>query len=134
VNEVSKFIGIPYESHGRSYEGSDCWGIIYLFYRDIFGIEIPKYDVGYKDAYDANSVGEIINSHLNEWKEVKSGLFGDGILFKIAGKTVHAGVYLNESEFLHSLSGQDSCICRLDSITWSRRIAGIYRWPRNIQG
>jgi len=132
VNDVSKFIGIPYKSHGRSYKEADCWGVIYLFYRDIFGIEIPKYEVGYKDADDSSSVSKTINSHVNDWKEVKSGLFGDVILFKIAGKTVHAGVYLNESEFLHSLSGQDSCICRLDSIAWSKRIAGIYNWPRNI--
>lgn len=130
--EISNLIGIPYKSHGREYEGSDCWGILYLFYKDIFKIEIPKYDIGYKNADDFDSVSGKINSHLNEWKEVKSPVFGDVVLFNIAGKTVHAGVYLNESEFIHSLSGHNSAIDRLDSFAWRKRIAAFYRWPRNI--
>jgi len=132
VKDLSKFIGIPYQSHGRGYNGSDCWGILYLFYKDIFKIEIPKYEVGYSSADDLDSVSVKINSHLNEWKEVKSPIFGDVVLFKIAGKTVHAGVYLNESEFLHSLSGHNSAIGRLDSFIWSRRVSAFYRWPCNI--
>jgi cell wall-associated NlpC family hydrolase len=132
MNDISKLIGIPYKSHGRDYKNSDCWGILYLFYRDILNIEIPKYDFGYTNADDLDSVSGKINSHLNEWKEVKSPVFGDVVLFNIAGKTVHAGVYLNESDFLHSLSGHDSAIDRLDSFAWRKRISSFYRWPRNI--
>lgn len=130
--EISDLIGIPYKSHGREKEGSDCWGILYLFYKTILNIEIPRYEIGYKDADDFESVSYKINSHLNEWKEVKSPVFGDVVLFNIAGKTVHAGVYLNESEFLHSLSGHNSAIDRLDSFAWRKRISAYYRWPRNI--
>ena len=132
MNSVADLIGIQYKSHGRDKQGSDCWGILYLFYKTIFNIEIPRYEIGYKNADDFDSVSCKINSHLNEWKEVKSPVFGDVVLFNIAGKTVHAGVYLNESEFLHSLSGHDSAIDRLDSFAWRKRISAYYRWPRNI--
>jgi cell wall-associated NlpC family hydrolase len=132
MDKISKLIGIPYKSHGRDYDGSDCWGILYLFYKDVLGIEIPKYDSGYIHADDFDSVSSKINSHLNEWKEVKSPILGDVVLFNIAGKTVHAGVYLNESDFIHSLSGHDSAIDRLDSFAWRKRVACFYRWPCNI--
>jgi murein DD-endopeptidase len=38
-----QFVGIPYVAHGRDYAGADCWGLLYLFYRDVLGVQIPSY-------------------------------------------------------------------------------------------
>ena len=40
---MDQFVGIPYIAHGRGYDGADCWGIVYLFYRDVLKTPIPDY-------------------------------------------------------------------------------------------
>ena len=41
------WLGIPYESSGRSLKGLDCWGLVYCLYKNLFGIELPKIDKEY---------------------------------------------------------------------------------------
>jgi hypothetical protein len=38
------------------------------------------------------------------------------------------GLYLNQSDFLHCFRGCNSCIERLDSHNWNKRLLGVYRW------
>src|SRR5690554_6259322 len=44
IQEVGdKLLGIPYAHNGRSYDGVDCLGLIYLFFKEL-GVEFPVDD------------------------------------------------------------------------------------------
>ena len=45
---VAKYVGIRYQSRGRSFDGCDCYGLVRLFYQAELGIELPEYH--YSDA------------------------------------------------------------------------------------
>jgi cell wall-associated NlpC family hydrolase len=42
----------------------------------------------------------------------------------------HAGVYLEEGRFLHTLVGHECCIARIDDHFYKNKIRGYYRWDR----
>lgn len=43
MDKLIPFFYIPFLEGGRSYDGCDCWGFIYLFYKDILNIILPSY-------------------------------------------------------------------------------------------
>jgi len=137
---LARYIGIPYKNHGRGYDGSDCMGIVYLFYRDVLGLLIPSYDADYIDAQDRQSVMAAINKNVAQWHKLDEPEYGAVLIFNLLNLPVHfnllnlpvhTGVYIGNGDFIHGLSGTDSCIERLDSITWKRRLKGIFRWQKN---
>ncbi len=128
---LSRYIGIPYKNHGRGYDGSDCMGIVYLFYRDVLGLTIPSYAADYGDAEDRHSVMAAINKNMPDWHRIDKPEYGCVLVFKLLNLPIHTGIYIGNGDFIHGLSGTDSCIERLDSITWKHRLKGIFRWQKN---
>ena len=41
---VGRYIGLEYLADGRSWRGIDCWGLCWLVYREILGIDVPSYE------------------------------------------------------------------------------------------
>jgi hypothetical protein len=44
--DLYKYIGIPYELHGRTFDGCDCYGLVYLYFSEL-GYALPKLDKPY---------------------------------------------------------------------------------------
>ena len=129
--QIADFIGLPYKPKGRNFSGVDCYGVAYLFQREIMGNEVPSYAENYSDPDARGSVANAIVSNAGNWLAVDTPERGDVILFNLLGLPVHCGVYVGDGDFLHSLKGTQTCIERLDSITWSKRIYRIIRWQKN---
>ena len=127
---VAKYIGIPYGAKGRTYEASDCFGLVYLFYHDTLGLNIPSYSTDYTHSEHRQSVADAIVDNLPNWVKVDEPEYGDMLVFNILGLPIHTGIYLGCNNFLHSFMKTNSCIERLDSITWNRRLHGAYRWQK----
>lgn len=43
-NHIEKYLGIPYRLGGRGFDGADCIGLIWLYYRTEHGITLPDSD------------------------------------------------------------------------------------------
>lgn len=126
---ASKYIGIKYKDKGGTQSGIDCYGLVRLFYKDEFNIELPDYRSFYSSSTDQESVSNaVLTKRSQVLEEVEVPEFGDIIIFNIKGYPVHVGIYLEKGDFLHSLSGRDSCIENLRSLTWSRRVDSIWRY------
>ena len=124
---IADFIGLTYENKGRTLKGVDCYGLYILFNKLILNKTIPEY--GYAHAEDANAVHCAFTYNERKWIDVTDApQLGDLIMFKIAGRVVHCGVYINKSEFLHTLAGRNCTIEPLDSVTWVRRKYKVIRW------
>ena len=122
------YIGLPFKSLGRDRSGLDCWGMVYLVYREVFGREVPPY-AEYADAYDIEEVGALIRGEIvTRWREVSPEKLGNVILLRVRGEPCHVGVVVARGKFLHSFEGTQSCVERYDSLKWRRRTMGFYRY------
>ena len=130
--DYNSYIGLPYESNGRTRAGVDCWGLVRLFYAEQLHIELPDYSELYSGAWDPE-LSSVIELHKSGWAETSDAQPGDVCLFNIYGEPAHVGVYLGNRKFLHAREGRDSVVESLDSHQWSCRFGGFYRYQAQDQ-
>jgi len=127
---ASDFVGIPYVAHGREYAGADCWGILFLFYRDMLGTPVPAYSAE-MDAreFRHRDIGPLIAEEREKnWRQVDTPVFGDCVLMRAGRHDSHVGVFLGQGRMLHSEGPDDpSVIQRIGDMRWRSRISGFYR-------
>lgn len=129
--ELRELIGIPYKNHGRDLAGLDCWGLVMVASRELYGVEVPDYN-GYADSCNGTQVAPLFDAR-KDWQFFKTteANIGDVIVVRLAGYPVHAGIYTGDDFMLHTLHGCNSCLVRISSHSWRQRIEGAYRWKGN---
>lgn len=100
------WIGIPYE-------GDKFCRELAMRYLQSKGIPMPCVD----------TPGQAL-----DWGPVARPMADDVVVFRRAGRPSHVGVCISSTEFLHVEENSKSCIERLSSPLWSRRIEGFYRY------
>lgn len=106
------FIGIPYELGARGPERYDCWGVVWKYYKEMIGIELPQFPGVVESGKQA--IEEIIDTRAksDEWQEVETPKEGDLVVMKTRLMTPHVGVYVEQSggRILHTYPKQTSCM------------------------
>lgn len=110
---INDFIGIPWSADGDSVSGCSCWGLVRLFYRAQFGIELP--DIAYADQMHG------------AWSPVEISRFGDVLLFRRGPMDRHVAIAINDIDMLHVDQDKTSCIENFRGPLWSNRLLRIYR-------
>jgi cell wall-associated NlpC family hydrolase len=124
---TTPYIGLPFADHGRDASGFDCWGLTRHVMQQEYGITLPDYGGRYTEARDRHAVADAITAGLIEgWHRVEHAVEGALVIFRIAGKPWHVGVMVDARRFLHVPPGETSCIERLASPMWEKRIEGFY--------
>lgn len=127
---MEQFIGIPYVPHGREYTGADCWGILFLYYRDVLGTPVPAYSVE-MDAreFKHSGIAPLIAAEREKhWQQVETPAVGDCVLMRAGRHDSHVGVFLGQGRMLHSEGPHPSVIDRIGDMRWRNRISGFYRF------
>ncbi len=88
---MEEYIGIPYKQNGRTRDGLDCYGLLYLIEKEIFGKDIPEL-AGVLDGTE-NSILVNNNKPLIAGEATATPKDGDAVLFYMHGKPTHVGVY-----------------------------------------
>ena len=57
------YIKVPFKDHGRTKEGSDCWGLARIIYQERLGIILPTYDEVYSDTLDRKGIANNYENH-----------------------------------------------------------------------
>jgi len=124
--DINKYIGIPYEVHGRTFEGTDCYGLIWLFYKNELGIELPNF-LDY--AHDINSFAETVEEKKKSFIPVEGSpeLYNIGV-FSYRGLPSHIGLCVGENQVLHILRKHHSVCIRMDHPTLKGRLEGWYKY------
>lgn len=111
--------GVRYRWGGLSKAGVDCSGFVYLTFRDLFGIALPR------TAYRQSTSGRTIaQRHLRA---------GDLVFFRIGRKQYHVGIYYRNRRFLHVSSRKGVIVSSLDNRYWSRKYWKAVRIPLTIE-
>jgi hypothetical protein len=123
----NKYIGLPYATNGRDESGIDCWGLVRLFYKQEYNIDLPSYTEEYDGAYDTRIL-QMMDLYKNNWAQVQSPEVGSVIVFNILGEPFHVGIYIGEDKFIHARDGMDSVVESVNSPRWNKRIEGYYKY------
>ena len=125
--KYNKYIGLPYATNGRDESGIDCWGLVRLFYKQEYNIDLPSYAEEYSGAYD-DRILDMMALYKNNWQQTTTAEPGSVIVFNILGEPFHVGVYIGEGKFIHARDGMDSVVESVNSPKWVKRIEGYYKY------
>ena len=126
--QADSLVGVPYVNDGRAFDGADCWGIVYLYYKHILAIEIERYDAALTDTGSNAGLAELMRGEIpTYWQAVDVPSVGDVALMRNGRHLSHVGIYVGADRVLHSPGPDASRIERASSASLSRRIVGYYR-------
>jgi cell wall-associated NlpC family hydrolase len=63
---------------------------------------------------------------IEGWERRDDAAVGGLVIFRIAGHPWHVGLVVARDRFLHIPPGETSCVERLSSPMWAKRIEGFY--------
>jgi cell wall-associated NlpC family hydrolase len=130
----NKYINIPYVHLGRELKGADCWGIVWLMYKEEKGIILPD-NLTYKEFWykgkDENNLLDGIEGYTNKIEVSSPFNPFDVILFwnKDRSFVDHIGVMIELDRFIHSYRGKSSVADRYSGY-WSSRFYKGLRWHK----
>jgi cell wall-associated NlpC family hydrolase len=116
VSEASKYMGVPYRWGGTSPQtGFDCSGFVQFVFRHTLNIKLPRMPV------DMSRLGLRVNR-----EELAPG---DLVFFNTrGGRFTHVGIYVNDSQFIHSpMPGTRVTVSRMDSTYYRHRFTYAVR-------
>ncbi len=122
-----KYIGVPFEDGGRTLAGFDCWGAIWLAYRER-GIELPDY--GEISALDLRRVAREIEGGQEAWQPVETPREFDVVLLRLYNRRWigHVGLMVDGRRMLHTEKASAAVVVALDHYTVRNRVAGFRRF------
>tara|TARA_R110002124_G_scaffold45693_1_gene137922 strand:+ start:25012 stop:25566 length:555 start_codon:yes stop_codon:yes gene_type:complete len=97
--------GVPYVLGGNGYDGVDCSSFLQIVFADYFEVELPR----------------VTTDQIKSGKSVKKNniRIGDIVFFKTGKKTLHAGVMINDQQFMHASTSSGVMISALQERYWS---------------
>lgn len=127
---AARFIGIPWVDRGRDLRGLDCYGLVFVVFRDVFNIHLPRFDARYATTKDRVAVARLFYEETTgaRWRRVllTDAQPPDALHMMLAGAN-HVGIVVAPGRFLHVLPGRETCIERLASPVWMHRVESVYR-------
>lgn len=105
--------GTPHQMGGLSRRGIDCSGFVYVTYRDVYGMRLPR---STDQLWD---IGESV-----DLSEVQTG---DLLMFKTGFKQRHVGIYVGDGEFIHASSSSGVMSSNVHSPYWTDAYRGARR-------
>jgi cell wall-associated NlpC family hydrolase len=125
---IDPYVGIPFEDRGESFDGSDCYGILRLIYKNELQIEIPSF------LGSCYSTKMIFSDYLKQISECWE-LVGEPQPFDVVAMAhdpqhprvvQHFGLYLGNNKMLHTLENIGSHIVDFNEMKYY--VKGVYRW------
>lgn len=97
---------MPYRLGGLSKSGVDCSGLVYLTFRDRFGVQLPR------NTKDLAKIGTTVRPNARQ--------SGDLVMFRLNRGLNHVGIYLEEGRFMHASASSGVMISSLDDSYWQK--------------
>lgn len=126
---VNDYIGVPFEAHGRTKEGLDCWGLVYLVSNKELDLRIPSYTDHYQSIENYSALSDLISEEMTPWRAVapETEMVGDVVLMRLRNRPIHVGLVIAPGHMIHVEQGTNTCIENYRNSRWAKRVIGIYR-------
>lgn len=129
MNWTDDYINLKFKPDGRDRNGVDCYGLLYLVYKEQLNIELEKYEGIFIDESISclKKVAKVMKEEREKWVLVNSPKLYDMIMLRTGLYTWHVGLVLDKRYMLHIMRGIESCIEDYTSILWKNRVDEIRR-------
>lgn len=104
--EYKYWSGIQHKLGGNDKSGVDCSGLVKVFYKKLFNIDLPR------TAKTMSREGVPVSRG-----DLRSG---DLVFFRLSDYSYHVGIYLKNGEFLHSTKIKGVTISSVGQDYWRR--------------
>jgi len=128
MEDLNKYIGIPWKLNGRDFKGIDCIGLVWLYFKEL-GIKIPDGDGQLiekqscrKDIVRLVKVLQTFTIKINRENIIPN----DILLFILPKYIILLGIYLNYGKFLFCDKYNGSVMGKLNK-HWNNYLIGGYR-------
>ncbi len=130
---VDRALDVPFEERGRSYGGWDCYGLIYVAYRDVYGVNLPIGTGEYHSTRRREELQDLIaKGKMGDWELTDPHRPGDVALVRMMGRDCHVGLMLSGWNMLHVVDHVLVAIEPIDRPPWRDKaydkVEGIYRY------
>lgn len=103
-NEALKYLNADFKFYERSYEATDCFGLVLLVRNEVFGTsyDFKDYSKLPRNNHLLEKLGEMTTFRSFNIKDVE---VGDVIAFKFSKDSMtpqHVGIYLGDGDFIHA--------------------------------
>jgi len=128
---MRKYLNLKYKNLGRDLSGVDCYGLLYLIYKQELNIELPDFvSLQYQKEWYKQEQNVILDNIWSQWEQVSFPFKKfDALLFKFNSKLIvnHCGIYVGDGKFIHIYENTTSCINRLEG-PWQTAFYKGYRY------
>jgi|APSaa5957512535_1039671.scaffolds.fasta_scaffold24131_2 cell wall-associated NlpC family hydrolase len=115
---------VPFKTRGRDWSGWDCWGLIVVAYREVYGIEIATYTERYRSIKQKDLIASVYNEGKKDgWYEVDEAQEGDVVIVYMDGRDMHSGLAIDKNEMIHAENNINTVVEKISNY----RLEGIYR-------
>jgi len=110
--DLSRYVGIPYQLHGRDYSNADCYGLVYLYYSEL-GYALPKLD----KPYILKEAESLVHKYtpLITGKQLTVPESPCVVVMYKHGIPTHVGVYVDKG-IIHTSSNRGSVYEKLKNV------------------
>jgi cell wall-associated NlpC family hydrolase len=125
---VKNYIGIPFVSNGRTITGCDCYGLVRLVLKEVYGVTLPELSNNYENALNLRETALLFAENrpvlLAERREEPE----ESCLAVITerGRPCHLGIYAGDGRLLHTTAKTGSVAQRISSPDLTGRVEGYY--------
>lgn len=126
---------VPFVDKGRSFEGWDCWGLIYVAYKKVFDISLPVATDEYNSTRRRLELQRALARNKEaEWVLADPYKPGDVALLNMLGRDCHVGLMFPDMYMLHVQEDVGAIMEPIDCHPWRTdqydKVEGIYRHVR----
>ena len=124
----TKYLGIPYKHRGRDFNGVDCYGLLVLFFKTEFNIDLP--DFWYEVDWSKTGKNIITENYPSIAKPVRFPKKNDVALFNVSfGCPVvnHAGIVVEPPNKILQSMKLKVVLNDLNSPILKKHFNGYYR-------
>ena len=126
-----KYINLPYKNLGRDFDGIDCFGLLYLIFKEERNILLPdftelKYDKDWftKENHILDNIPEYFTKVNEPYRMFDVPIFYGGCSKEVAN---HIGMFIDDFRFIHISEQYSSRIDRFNEY-WKSRFYGVMRY------
>ncbi len=131
MNWWDQYVGVPFESRGRTLDAADCYGLLRLVYAAELGVELPELLV-YESTNARRTMGELIRTQplLMGFKGVDIDTVQpfDVLVIRNGGFDCHLGIVVSARAMLHTEAGKGAVVEEFGRPHIKPRVREAYRY------
>ncbi len=124
---VRKSLAVPFVEKGRDFEGWDCWGLVYCYFKYVRMTILPEY-LDYSSTTEYRQLKMLINQAKPAWTQVDEPEQGDVAIFNLSGHPTHVALVIDKRNALHAEMKVGTFMEPIKGVMWGKRLEGIYRY------